>query len=228
MFDKLSKIFLKDNNITEDNLEIEKLLIKEILSWNIDKYSFIVQKYETKLIKFINNILLTNNYQLKEGEIDNIIQEIFIKIYKNLHSYNNDYAFSTWLYKIARNFTLNYVRDNKDKKQILNESDFEKFQEEDTERSLFELIEDDSKDIVKNLLVNEKNNAIYYLLNKLDTKYKEVLMLKYLENKSYEEISDIMEIPETTVSTYIKRAKEQFKKKLKNEKLEIKTLFNND
>lgn len=228
MFDKLSKIFLKDNNITEDNLEIEKLLIKEILSWNIDKYSFIVQKYEAKLIKFINNILLTNNYQLKEGEIDNIIQEIFIKIYKNLHSYNNDYAFSTWLYKIARNFTLNYVRDNKDKKQILNESDFEKFQEEDTERSLFELIEDDSKDIVKNLLVNEKNNAIYYLLNKLDTKYKEVLMLKYLENKSYEEISDIMEIPETTVSTYIKRAKEQFKKKLKNEKLEIKTLFNND
>lgn len=173
-------------------------IIKLINSWDIDAYFCIVEKYKEKLL---NYILRITNIDLSEWE--NLLQEAFIKAYQNINSYNPDYSFSNWLYKITHNLVIDYHRKNKDSQTISLETQDEEY------KKLIEIIPS-NENIKENIIKKELILKIREILNLLELKYKEVLILKYIEEKNYEEISDILKTPAWTVATLINRGKKAF------------------
>jgi RNA polymerase sigma-70 factor (ECF subfamily) len=139
------------------------------------------------------------------------LQEVFIKAYTKINSYNSDYWFSSWIYRIAHNHTIDYFKKNSKKETINLEWD-------DDNINFLNLYESD-ENIEKNLFWKELNEKIWEIINSLDTKYRDILILKFLEEKNYREISDILKIPEWTVATLINRWKKQFKQKAEEQKL---------
>jgi RNA polymerase sigma-70 factor (ECF subfamily) len=172
-------------------------LVAETLK-NPDSYVFLVERYETKLLRYILRISLGSR-----EDAEDILQDVFLSAYKNLNDFDQDLKFSSWIYRIAHNKVISHFRRIKARpKTMTYEGDSQLLNilagEENIERDL------DKKYTVAQV---EK------MLDQLDDKYREVLILKFLEEKDYKEISDILEKPMGTVATLISRAKKQFKEK---------------
>lgn len=182
-------------------------IIELVSSWNLDAFYCIVNKYEKKILKYIMRI---TNIDLEDAE--NLLQEVFIKVYKNINEYNSDFQLSSWIYRIAHNITIDFNRKYKNRINISLES-------EDSEYwNLIEIL-DSWIDIEHDYKKKELIKKIIEILNLLDDKYKEILILKFLEEKNYDEISDILKIPTWTVATLINRWKKQFKIKAQENNL---------
>lgn len=185
-------------NQDKDDSEIVKI----ILDWDINAFSIIMDRYEKKLLSYISK---KTNLSVEDAE--NLLQDIFIKVYKKLNYYNSSYTFNAWIYKIAYNAIL----DNYKKKDKWNHVSLDLNIDEEWNNSLLDLIEDKNANIEDNLKKQELNKKIFEIINSLDEKYKEVIILKYMEDLKYEEISDVLKIPYNTVGTLINRAKKQIK-----------------
>lgn len=173
----------------------EKALITAICDGNTDHYRYFVERYHRGLIQHIFNFVHDGD------EAEDIAQEAFIQAYIKLEQYNDDYAFSTWLYKIADNLAKRAIKKAKDVADI---TDFEDFIP-DTRPPIAELI-DQSIDKAR----------IGRAIDRLVPDYRRVIVMYYWDNLSYETIADIMERPVGTVRTWLHRAKEQLRKELEN------------
>lgn len=185
----------------------DKDIVKIVSSWDIDAFYCVVEKYEEKLLKYILRIT-----SIDLGEAENLLQEVFIKVYKNINEFNESLTFSSWIYRITHNITIDYYRKNKDKKEVSLQTYDEDYV------NLIELLESDIN-IEKEYKKKELIKKIVDTINQLDTKYKEILILKFLEEKNYSEICDILKIPEWTVATLINRWKKKFKIKAEENNL---------
>jgi RNA polymerase sigma-70 factor, ECF subfamily len=182
-----------------ENIDCKKLSGKDIVERviaNPDFYACVVSTYENQLRYYIAR--LTN---IHNEEVDDVLQEIFIKAYQNINSYDADFKFSTWLYRIAHNETISYWR--KHKKQ-LNDVQL------DTSEDFVANIKDDT-DLPSDMDREFIKENIQVALCKLPFKYREVIVLRYLEDRDYQDISDILKKPVSTVGTLLKRAKSKLK-----------------
>ena len=165
-----------------------------------DKNQFkeIIKLFEQPLRRYIKRLLY-----LSFNDIDDILQESFIQIYRNLNSYDSSYKLSSWIYRITHNVAISYLRKNKKHiKVVLDLEELDSIAKDEDMRI--------SNDLDKDMI----NRA----LDKLDDKYKEVLVLKYIEEKDYNEISDILKIGSGTVGSLINRGKFKLKEINENEK----------
>ncbi len=179
----------------------DKDIVKKVSSWNIDAFYCIAWRYSEKLLKYI--LRITN---ISYEEAEDLLQEVFIKVYKNINDYNSLLQFSSWIYRITHNITIDYYRKAKNKIKIsLDTKDKEYI-------NLIEII-DSWVNIESDIHNKELLKKIIFILNLLDIKYREILVLKFIEEKNYNEISDILKIPIWTVATLINRWKRQFKQK---------------
>ena len=152
-------------------------------------YIHIIKRYQDKLMRYAS--YLTG----EEHNAADIVQESFIKAYVNLNGFNTKKKFASWIYRIVHNEAINLI--NKQKKQV----------------SLYDDYDFDSGiDIEDEFIKKELRNRTHNCLNQMLVIYREPLSLYYLEEKSYEEISDILRIPVGTVGTRINRAKNLMKK----------------
>jgi RNA polymerase sigma-70 factor (ECF subfamily) len=177
---------------------LKKLSDEELVKLSLSDISYfaeLVNRYEKKLYYFVKRITSYKNEIIEE-----ILQESFIDIWKNLNSFNQDYKFSSWVYQITRNKTIDYYRkENKKTEDILDNSE-----------EIFAIIPD-KLDLEKEIEQKLNSKIIAKHLKKLPLKYQEVLILKFYEDKSYQEISDILKKPEGTIATLLNRAKNSFK-----------------
>ena len=163
-----------------------------------DWFLCLVQRYEGKLARYIRRISGLNQH-----DIEDVLQEVFIKVYQNLNGFDPDLKFSSWIYRICHNTTISHFRKRQARPDMI--------LGEEGEKLLLRIPEDSDLHLkVVNKLSAEDINKI---LSKLDVKYREVLVLKFLEDKDYKDISDILKKPIGTVGTLINRAKKQFKEK---------------
>ncbi|OGM81454.1 hypothetical protein A2394_02960 [Candidatus Woesebacteria bacterium RIFOXYB1_FULL_42_36] len=175
---------MKDTQKLSDEKIIELIRTKDK-----ELYVHIIKRYQEKLMRYAN--YLVND----EQHAADIVQESFIKAYINLNGFDAKKKFSSWIYRIVHNEALNLI--NKRKRQV----------------SLYENKDFDSGiDIEDDLIKKELKTRAQDCLNQMPIIYKEPLSLFYLEEKSYEEISDILRIPVSTVGTRVKRAKILMKK----------------
>jgi RNA polymerase sigma-70 factor (ECF subfamily) len=130
-------------------------------------------------------------------EVEDIVQEVFIKIYTGLRTFRGDSKLSTWIYRIARNESLNAAARLKGNHRPLDE---------------VEPIASSNGNPEEILGGKRSRELIMDLVSRLEEHYRVVIELRYLGEKSYAEIAEIMEIPVGTVKTYIHRAKISLKK----------------
>ncbi|WP_456442911.1 RNA polymerase sigma factor [Caldithrix abyssi] len=166
-----------------------------------DSFYYIVQRYGPKILRYIKR---TTNVSQEDAE--DILQEVFIKVYRNLNSYKPYLPFSSWIYRIAHNEVINHYHKTKTHKEMSRLN----IESEDV-KSLVEAIQDDG-DVQQKVISLENAEKIKEMLAELPAKYREVLILRYLEEKSYNEISDILRKPPGSVATLINRAKSRLQK----------------
>jgi len=194
---------LPESNLKSDNSE----LIKKAIEGDESSYSNLLENYRGAIYN-----LLFKMVRNKE-ETEDLVQEAFMKAFKALPSFNEEYAFSTWLYKIAINNCIDHMRKKKLKTYSINKP----VQSNDGE--LDREFPDTSMSPDKSILSEERSNIIESAIDELPANYKTAIIMRHSEEKSYEEISQILNIPLGTVKARIFRAREMLKKKLKDKAL---------
>ena len=147
-----------------------------------------------------NDVLRIATAYIRDSSIaEDIFQEVFIKVSKNIHKFKGESSERTWIIKITINTCKDYLKSAWNKKVISIENT-----KEESKDTLFE----------ENVINKEKaNNIVKEILN-LSVKYKEVILLYYYQNFSTAEIAKILSIPEASVRTRMKRAREMLKEKV--------------
>ncbi|MDD5433604.1 MAG: RNA polymerase sigma factor [Candidatus Pacebacteria bacterium] len=159
---------------------------------NVEAFGFLVKKYQDRMQRYIKRIIQGHE------EANDISQNVFLKAFENIQGFNTKQRFSPWIYRIAHNETVNYLR----KKKPLLLFDFDVFLPH------YNLGKDDIENEAEKKDLSQK---IERFLGELSLKQKEVLLLYYFQELSYQEIADVLKIPIATVGVRIKRAKEAIK-----------------
>jgi len=178
--------------------------IKQALDGDQRAYTEILKKYRAPLYNLLYRMVRN------KMETEDLVQEAFIKAFNSLASFNDDYAFSTWLYKIAINNCIDHFRKKKLKTFPIDKPI------ESKDGSIKREFPDVSYQPDQYLLSREKDKLINEAIQNLPPKYRIAIVLRHNEDKSYEEISEIMGIPLGTVKARIFRAREMLKKQLKH------------
>jgi RNA polymerase sigma-70 factor (ECF subfamily) len=170
-------------------------LINQILNGNMNAFTFLVSRYQ-KLVVHITGRLIQ-----RQDELEDVCQDVFLKVYQNLGKYRNECKLSTWIATIAYNTSINYLRKFK-KGDEVNQDDSISL------RNLTDFVNHDyeQKDLHRYIREQIENLPIHY---------RTVLTLFHLEEFSYQEIEQITGMPEGTVKSYLFRAKALLKEKLK-------------
>lgn len=142
-------------------------------------------------------------------EAEDIVQETFIKAFTALASFSEEYAFSTWLYKIAVNNCIDHFR----KKKLQTVSLDKPLEGKDGE--LKRDFPDKEPTPEGEVLRQERHVLVREAIEKLPEHYRQVIVMRHQEERSYEEIAQILNIPLGTVKARIFRARELLKKMLK-------------
>ncbi len=175
----------------------------------VDKEHFgeLVDRYEAKLTRYIGRLGVRN----PEDQQD-VLQEIFLKAYRNLNGFDISLQFSSWIYRIAHNEAISWYR----KQNVRPEGHLITDSEE-----LLTLLgsKEESADVEFDKTINAE--ALGEALTKIDKKYREVIILRFFEHKEYEEISDILQIPVGSVGTLLHRGKKQLAAALNPDELRI-------
>lgn len=161
-----------------------------------EKFGMLIDRYSQKLTRYCKKFFYDQH------NIEDMVQEVFLRAYQNILSFHTDQKFSSWIYRIAHNSFVNALK--KKSRNPLYFFDFDSFiahpvHEDETKNEI------DRKSIRKTL---DKG------LKKLKPSYREILILYYIEDLEYKEIGDILHIPMGTVGIRLSRAKAQLKKKL--------------
>ncbi len=191
-------------------IEIDKSsdedLVKMVLE-NPDNLKFLMDRYWQKLFWFVRRI---SYFSAEDAE--DILQDVFLKVYKNINSFDDSYKFSTWVFQITRNTTIDAIRKNGSHPR-----------EVGIEQGDLKLILAESGIGIEQQIINkEKLAEAEKILNSLPLKYREVMVLKFLEEKSYEEMMDIVKKPKGTVASLLNRGKAIFLEKAKKQGLFLK------
>lgn len=145
-------------------------------------------------------------------DVDDLVQECFIKAFSALPSYSFDYAFSTWLYKIATNHSIDFLR----KRKLNTTSIDQPIKAKDGEIE-FEL--PDSTYRPDRHIVDDQRKAILQeAIDSLPEKYNRVIVMRHQQEKSYEEISRELDLPLGTVKAHIFRARAMLYKELRHKR----------
>lgn len=173
-----------------------------VQSGKADFFGELVKRYEDKITRYAKKFLSDHD------DVKDVVQQVFLKSYVNIQSFDSRRKFSPWIYRIAHNELVNEMR--KKNRKFLPIFDLDVF----FPRHLIK--KDELKDSFEK---KELQRAVGNSLQSLPDKYKEPLILCYLEDLSYKEIADIMQIPVATVGTRIKRAKKMLKPILEKQRL---------
>ncbi|RNC85289.1 MAG: sigma-70 family RNA polymerase sigma factor [Balneola sp.] len=188
-------------NASASSIEDDKF-VADALAGNEDSYKKLVDKYDRPIFFHIRKMI-------REQEmVEDLVQEVFIKAFKNLQTYSNEYAFSTWLYRIATNHTIDYLR--KKKLQTFSINDPIKTKDGEMEVQLPDMSFSTDAPVMK----KERKAIVQDAIHNLPEKYRKVIQLRHMEELSYDEIADELDLPLGTVKAHIFRARELLYKAL--------------
>ena len=137
-----------------------------------------------------------------QDNIEDVVQEVFIKTYQNIRSFDTSQKFSPWIYRIAHNKTISNFRSSAVRSSLSLDND-----------DYASMIHDDPPSEQRALDSSDKA-LLEKALNAIAANYREVLVLYYLEEKSYDMIADILEKPPGTIATLLHRAKKSLRAEL--------------
>ncbi|MDX9755258.1 MAG: RNA polymerase sigma factor [bacterium] len=182
----------------------DHIAIEEVVHGNRDAFRPLVERYHGTVYRIAYS--MCGNAE----EAQDAVQEVFYRAFRNLKSYQPQWAFTTWI----RRITVNYMLDQRKKKKV-------KTQSITTEDDQVIEIPDNQYDPRREYYDREKNRLVLDAINQLPNKYREVLVLRHIENMSYEEIAQSLSLPLGTVMTHLHRARGKLAELLKPMQTEI-------
>lgn len=192
-------------NASESSLE-DDALVKRAVGGDEQAYKELVDKYERAIYYHILKMIRDKE------QVEDLVQETFVKAFDNLNSYSTNYAFSTWLYRIATNHTIDYLR--KKKLQTLSIDEPVKTRDGDMKMQL----PDESAGTDREIIRKQRQKIVQQAIEDLPPKYRRVIKMRHMEEKSYQEIADVLDLPLGTVKAHIFRARELLYKALKDKR----------
>ncbi len=184
-------------NREEDYALVEKAKLNEQQA-----FTRLMEKYRMPLQFHIGKIVRDKEM------IEDLVQEAFLKAFDNIHSFDTTYAFSTWLYRIATNHSIDYLRKKKMKTLSIDEP--VKAKDGEMQIELPDLDSEADQEIIQ----QQRENIILEAIESLPEKYSVIIKLRHMDDKSYQEIAEIMKLPLGTVKAHIFRARELLNKYL--------------
>lgn len=178
--------------------------IKEALAGDDSAYSKLMKKYHDAIFGFIFRMVHDRE------QVEDLTQEAFIKAFASLKNFNEEFAFSTWLYKIATNNSIDFIR----KRKLQMYSIDKPIESKDSDYT-FEL-PDDSYEADRELISDQKAVLLKQAIDQLPEKYRRVILLRHSEERSYEEIAKMLKLPIGTIKAHIFRARELLYRQLRH------------
>ena len=188
----------------DESLPADTLLAFRAADGDEGAFSEIVTKYERLVSTCVFSVCAD-----REDTLD-ISQEVFFKVYRNLSSFKGESEFSTWIYRVAKNCALDFVR----KKRVAVTS----IDSSGEEGEGFDIPDESPKNSPEAMVLEgEKSEILKKALDKLSDEHREIIILRDINEYSYEKISGMLEIEQGTVKSRIFRAREALKKILLKE-----------
>ena len=181
----------------------DEQLARLVQDGDTDKFGVLMERYQAKLFRYGRKFLSDND------NIEDVVQDVFIKTYQNIKSFDSSQRFSPWIYRIAHNTYINAIK----KRSIGPTYLF------DFDTLLSYTVVDDP--VVREKEQKEMKEVVDKGLSLIEPKYREILVLFYIEELSYKEISEILHIPIGTVGVRIMRAKEILKEAIGKTEIEL-------
>ncbi len=181
-------------------------LVKRALEDKDQKaYAELMDRYQSAIFHLVNRMVFS------EDDAEDLTIESFTKAFKRLHQYTPAFAFSTWLFKIASNHTIDFIR-----KKRINALSFDRgFSNAEGDRMEIS-VKDEGLDPMEALQKQERIERMREVVSQLKDRYKRLVELRYFEEKSYEEISEELNLPLGTVKAQLFRARDMMAKVLES------------
>jgi len=188
-------------------------LLRKIQKWEKQLFEDLVNRYSQKMYRY-----LFYYFNFKESIAEDIVQSMFLKLWDKLHKYDNKQRFEPWMYRFAHNFTIDWIRKNKNDDRVRAFSTMLKNKDDSSWNNFEDLFVLDSVDISSEANQSVVSDIVKEVISKLDEKYRDVVLLYYFEQKSYDEISYILWKSVNGVGTLLSRAKKKLKLIIENDK----------
>lgn len=182
----------------------------DLVRMSIDNQEYflcLMRRYEGKLLAYIRRLS-----RVSQEDAEDLLQEVFIKVFRNLNDFDQDLKFSSWIYRITYNHVISHYRSTAARPQG---------HKAEMEDAVFNNIADES-DLNKELDQKLDKDKLMSVIDTLDRRYRDVIVMKYWEGLEYQEISDILKVPMGTVATMLNRAKKQLAKKIKESNIDFR------
>jgi RNA polymerase sigma-70 factor (ECF subfamily) len=185
-------------------LDDDQVLIRKILKGSKTAFEELMRKYSRRIFNFVVRMVRSEDVAVE------LTQDFFIKIYMVIDKYNFEYKFSTWAYRICYNLVIDHIRKNQiqlesldgdtiSPKEILSSGNY---------------VKDDGFRILSE---EEAKASLWRTVDRIPMKFKEVILLRYIQDLKYEEIADITGLPVGTVKNRIFKAKEILKQEIEKD-----------
>lgn len=172
-------------------------IVGRCLSGDEEAYRILVQRYERPIYSLIHRLVPSSE------DVRDLTQETFVKIFRSLDQFDMSRSFSSWVFKIASNQTIDFLRRRRLKTVSMEPN-------EQTERRPLQ-IEDDRPRPDENLATTSRREHLESLMRQLAPHYRLVVELRYGQERSYDEIAEILDLPLGTVKARLHRAHHQLR-----------------
>ncbi len=170
--------------------ETDESIVARVIDGDIEVYATLMLRYEARLRRYV--VYLIHD----QAAAEDIVQETFIKAYQNLRGFNAKYKFSSWIYRIAHNVAMDTIKANRH----VTDDDVETLPDTEYDQQVETLVD---RDILR--------THVRGCMDDMDQKYRDVVQLVYFEHMKYDEVSDVLHVPVSTVGVWLSRAKSQLK-----------------
>jgi RNA polymerase sigma-70 factor (ECF subfamily) len=184
-----------DSQISDEDL-IEKFQRGDIYA-----YELIVKRYKDQLLNFVYRFLGN------QEEAEDVVQETFLRVYRNRHAYQRVAKFSTWIYTIAGNLARTELR-RRNRRRIFSLSNMGVDDKEYEISDEFSSPEKHTNTVLSEEIIQKE-------INKLSPKFREVIILRDIQELSYEEISKIIQVPIKTMKSHVNHTRLRLQSRLK-------------
>lgn len=185
-------------------LDDDQVLIEKILDGSRSSFEELMKKYNKKIYNFVIRMVRNDEVAIE------LTQDFFIKIFSVLHKYNFQYKFSTWAYRICYNLVIDHIRKNQAYVDSLNGDNI-------SQKRLVESKNFISEDGFDNLEKDEIKTYLWKIVGLIPMKYRELILMRYLQELKYDEIAEIAGLPVGTVKNRIFKAKELLRKEIEKD-----------
>jgi RNA polymerase sigma-70 factor, ECF subfamily len=177
----------------DDRAALDLEIVREVLNGKSERFRELVNRYQN----MVAGVAWRSG--CRREDVEDVVSEVLLKVYRNLHQYRPDHAFSTWLYKLTANHVVDRSR---------------RLKKERGRTEMPEQVEDHSPGADDTMESDERHALVREALRHVDPRYREVMHLVYVEGLKVEETARILGAPEGTVKTRLMRGREALKKVL--------------